>query len=98
MIYPIPQKNNLNGNRISVEAVAVSGDFCSRANKIFDCYNIKTNGEFNVEIKITDRKKTTYIDELSRLTNEKYFVTVTEDKAIIEIVNKKALKYIINPI
>ena len=84
MIYPIPQKNNLNGNKIKVEAVKLSGDFCSRGNKILDCYNIKTDGGFKVEIKITDTKKTTYIDELSRLTNEKYFITVTEDKAIIE--------------
>ena len=36
-------------NKINAEAVKLSGDFCDRGNKIFDCYNIKTDGEFNVE-------------------------------------------------
>ncbi len=84
MIYPIPRKNNLNGNKIKAEAVCVSGDCKDTAKNIFHSYDIKTDGSFNVEIRISDSKKTTYIDELSRLTNEKYFITISEDKAIIE--------------
>ena len=34
---------------------------------------------YTVEIVITDSKKTTYIDELSRLSDEKYFITVNEE-------------------
>ena len=84
MIYPIPRKNNLNGNKIKAEAVCVSGNYKDTAKNIFHSYDIKTDGSFNVEIRISDSKKTTYIDELSRLTNEKYFITISEDKAIIE--------------
>ncbi len=84
MIYPVPQKNNLNGEKININSVSVNGDFKDVAEKIFSSYNIDINNGFNVEIKVSDSKKTTYIDELSRLTDEKYFITVTEEKAIIE--------------
>lgn len=84
MIYPVPQKNNLNGEKININSVSVSGDFKATAEKLFSSYNIKINKGFNVEIKVSDSKKTTYIDELSRLTDEKYFITVTEEKVIIE--------------
>ena len=84
MIYPIPQKNNLNGKAIRLDSVCVAGDFCQQAGKIFACYGIKADGGFNVEIKITNTKRTTYIDELSRISNEKYFITVNEGGALIE--------------
>lgn len=89
MIYPIPQKNNLNGEKINVETVCVSGDYKDTAKNIFHSYDIKTDGSFNVEIRISDSKKTTYIDELSRLTNEKYFITISEEKALIEASSKR---------
>ena len=84
MIYPIPQKNNLNGEKVNIKSVSVSGDFKDLAEKIFSSYNIENKNGFNVEIKVSDSKKTTYIDELSRLTDEKYFITVTEDKVVVE--------------
>ena len=91
MIYPVPQKNNLNGEKVNVKSVAVSGDCTNIANNVFGFFGIGTNGGFNVEIKITDSKKTTYIDELSRLTDEKYFLTVTEDKVIVESSSKRGV-------
>ena len=84
MIYPVPQKNNLNGEKVEIKSVYVSGDCKAIAEKVVSSYNIKSDNGFNVEIKVTDSKKTTYIDELSRLSDEKYFITVTEDKAVIE--------------
>ena len=92
MIYPIPQKNNLNGEEIYVKSVAISGNCIDIANNVFCSFGIETDGGFNVEIKVTDSKKTTYIDELSRLTDEKYFITVTEEKAVIEAYNQAEIE------
>ncbi len=89
MIYPVPQKNNLNGEKINIKSVSVSGDFKDLAKKIFSSYNIKINNSFIVEIKLSDCKKTTYIDELSSLSKEKYFITVTDEKAVIEAATKR---------
>ncbi len=89
MIYPIPQKNNLNGEKVNIKSVSVSGEFKGLAEKIFSSYKIEMKDGFNIEVKVTDSKKTTYIDELSRLTDEKYFITVTEEKAVIEASSKR---------
>ncbi len=91
MIYPVPQKNNLNGEKVNIKSVSVSGDFTDMAEKIFSSYKIETNNGFDVVVKVVDSKKTTYIDELSRLTDEKYFITVTEDKAVIEASSKRGV-------
>ena len=84
MIYPVPQKNNLAGTPAEIKSLAVSGDFSAVANKVFGSYSIPVDGGFNVEIKCVNSKKTTYIDEISRLTDEKYFITVSENGALIE--------------
>ena len=84
MIYPQIQKNNLNGDTVSVNSVCLSGDCLDVAEKMFESYNIKTNGEYNVNVKITNSKKTTYIDEISKVTDEKYIIDVTDNTATIE--------------
>ncbi len=84
MIYPQVQKNNLNGDVVSVKSVCLSGDCLDIAEKIFESYNIKTNGEYNVNVKIINSKKTTYIDEISKVTDEKYIIDVTDNTATIE--------------
>lgn len=84
MIYPIPQKNSLTGTPVEIKTVVFSGDFISVAKNVFGDYSIPADGGFSVEIKCTDSKKTTYIDEISRLTDEKYFITVSENGALIE--------------
>ncbi len=89
MIYPIPQKNNLNGEKINIKSVSVSGDFKDLAEKIFSSYNIEANKGFNVQIKAIDSKKTTYVDQLSRLTKEKYFITVSGEKVVLEASSKR---------
>ena len=84
MIYPQIQKNNLNGDIVSVNSVCLSSDCLDVAEKIFESYNIKTNGEYNVNVKIINSKKTTYIDEISKVTDEKYIIDVTDNTATIE--------------
>ena len=74
MIYPVPQKNNLIGNPVEVKSVVFTGDYVTTAEKVFDGYSISVDGGYAVEIKCVSSKKTTYIDEISRLTDEKYFI------------------------
>jgi len=84
LIYPRIQKNKLDGNAVKVNGVAVSGDCKGKAEKVFKSYGIGTCGDYAVEITISNSKRTTYIDELSALSDEKYFITVTSEKAVIE--------------
>ena len=96
MIYPKVQKNNLNGELISVNAAKFSGDCESIAERVFKENNIDINGEFNVQIKLTDTRKTTYIEELSKLCDEKYFITVTKESALIESSTEKGVFRAVN--
>lgn len=91
MIYPKIQKNHLDGNAVKVSSVRISGDYKEKAEKILGSYGIDTNGEYAVEIKISNTRKTTYIDELSALSSEKYFITVTSEKAVIEAATKRGV-------
>ncbi|MBQ3498307.1 MAG: beta-N-acetylglucosaminidase domain-containing protein [Clostridia bacterium] len=91
MIYPKIQKNHLNGSAVNVSGVCISGDYKDKAEKVLGSYGFDTCGSFTVEIKISDTKKTTYIDELSALNSEKYFITVTSDKAVIEAATKRGV-------
>lgn len=84
MIYPVIQKNDLNGANVKVNAVTVKGEYKDLAEKIFADYGIDFSGGFNVEIKIDNSRRTTYIESESRLSDEKYFITVTENQAVIE--------------
>ena len=91
MIYPIPQKNNLNGESITVKSVTVSGDCKNIAENVFRSYGIGTEGGFKVEIEIADSRKTTYIEETSSLTDEKYFINVNNDGALIETSSERGV-------
>ncbi len=91
MIYPIPQKNNLTGTPVEVKSVLFSGDFTAVAEKVFVGYSIPSDGGFKVEIKCVSSQKTTYIEEISRLTDEKYFMTVSESGALIEASCEKGI-------
>ena len=72
MIYPVPQKLNLNGEKIELKSVSVSGDFKAITEKVFGDYGISVNGGFNVVFRCENSKKTTYAEEICRLTDEKY--------------------------
>ncbi len=89
MIYPGMQKNNLNGAVVVVDSVKVTGDSKALAEKVLLCNGVNVNGTFELQIKITDTRKTTYIEELCRLSDEKYFITVNEDYAVIEAATEK---------
>ncbi len=91
MIHPIPQKNNLTGTPVEIKSLRFSGDFKAVAEKVIEGYSLLSPNGFEVEIRCSDSRKTTYIDEISRLTDEKYFITVSENKAIIEASCKKGV-------
>ena len=84
MIYPIPQKYELNGKEISVKSVSVSGEFKEIAEKVFMDYNIDCNNGFNVIFKYENSKETTYSEETARLTDEKYIINISENEIIIK--------------
>ena len=91
MIYPVIQKNSLSGSHINVNTVSVSGKFSDTVKTVFSNYGINTDGGYSVEIIVTDSKKTTYIDELSRLSDEKYFLYVSENKTVIEASTRRGV-------
>ncbi len=96
MIYPGLQKNELNGKHLNVDSVKISGDFKEIAESVFNRENIKNDGAFDVSIKITDSRKTTYIEEISRISDEKYFITVSENGAVIETSTAKGVFRAVN--
>lgn len=84
MIYPVPQINNLNGETINITSLQIDGEYKTLAQHILSDYGISVTGGFSLEIIVSDSRKTTYIDSLSRLSREKYFINVTDKKIIIE--------------
>ena len=91
MIYPRLQKDFTEGNAISVTGVTVSGEYKEKAEKILGSYSIETCGGFEIEIIISDSRKTTYIEELSKLSDEKYFISISDKKAVIEAATKRGV-------
>ena len=96
MIYPVPQKNNLNGEKLKITSVTVNGEYKDLSEKILAGYGIDISGGFNVEIKIDTGKRVTYIESESRLSDEKYFITVTENNAVIEASCKRGVYRAVN--
>ena len=84
MIYPVPQKNNLNGTSVYISALKVCGEYSETAEKILSEYNIDVADGFSVEIMVSDSRRTTYVEDLSMLSDEKYFITVTDERILIE--------------
>ena len=84
MIYPVPQNNSLNGDVINITSLSFEGEYKALAERISADYGISVNGSFAVEIIVSDSRRTTYIDSLSRLSREKYFITVTAEKITVE--------------
>lgn len=84
MIYPVPQKNNLSGTPIHISSVSVDGEYKDTAEKILAEYGISCTSDFPVRITVCDSRRTTYIEELARLSDEKYFITVSDDGILIE--------------
>ena len=91
MIYPKIQKNFTEGQPIAVTAVSVIGKFKDTAEEIISSYGICTQGNYKVEITISDSRKTTYIEELSRLSDEKYFISINDKKAVIEASTRRGV-------
>ena len=89
MIYPVLQKNNLTGAPVMLKSVKICGSFTELARKIFNDYGIDASEGYKVLIKHSDTRETTYIDELRRLSAEKYVITVKADGVIIEAATEK---------
>ena len=90
MIYPIPQKNELNGNEIIINSVSLSGEFKHIAENVFNSYNIPCNDGFNVVFKYENSKETTYCNETLRLTDEKYIIVVSKNEITVKASCEKA--------
>lgn len=91
MIYPVPQKNGLNGVTLDIRAVSVEGGYKTTVCDILAGYGVDVSGGFAVEIITAKNRRTTYIDELSRLSDEKYFITVNEDRIVIEASSRRGV-------
>lgn len=96
MIYPVPEKINLDGAVVNVDCVAVTGEYKDLAESILSDYAIDVSGSFYVEIKVSNTRKTTYIESLSRISDEKYFITVSQDKALIEASSRRGVFRAVN--
>ena len=96
MIYPVPQKNALNGENIYVKAVTVIGEYKDLAQNILSDYGIDVSGGFSVEIKLNTDRKTTYIETLSRLSDEKYFIRAEKNSAVIEASSRRGVFRAVN--
>ncbi|MBQ4572616.1 MAG: beta-N-acetylglucosaminidase domain-containing protein [Clostridia bacterium] len=90
MIYPIPQKNELTGKKISVKSICLSGEFKEIAEKVFNDYSIPYNIGLSVVFKYENSKETTYCDDISRLTDEKYIIIANENQIIVKTSCEKA--------
>lgn len=84
MIYPIPQKYNLNGENVEIGAVKLSGEFEIIASKVFADCQIPLDGTFNVIFKYVNSKRTTYAEDICCLTDEKYIINIKEDEILVE--------------
>ena len=84
MIYPIPQKNELNGKEISVKSVSLSGEFKDIAEKVFADYAINCHNGLSVVFKYENSKETTYSEETARLTDEKYIIIASENEVVVK--------------
>lgn len=96
MIYPVPEKNELNGLSVDINAVTVSGSHKQTAETILSGYGICTARGFPVEIKVENSRRTTYIEELSRLSDEKYYITVTQESILIEASSRRGVFRAVN--
>lgn len=89
MIFPVPVKINLTQNKITVKSICLAGDCKSPAEKVFKSFGIDLNGSYKIEIKLIDSEKTTYIKELSRLSDEKYFLNISAEGTLVEAATEK---------
>ncbi len=98
MIYPKIRNNNLNGEKVNVKSVKAYGECVDLAERVFADNNIDLNDGYVVEIKIANTRQTTYIDEISEITDEKYIIDVSENQAIITASCEKGVFRALNTI
>lgn len=96
MIYPRIQNNSLKGEIINAASLVFSGDCVELAQRVAGSLGIKCKEGYSVEIKITNSRKTTFIETLSRLTDEKYYITASKDNALIEASSEKGVFRAVN--
>ncbi len=91
MIYPVPQSINCEYNISGSRAITFHGDCLKIANKVQEQYPIPPCRAYSVEIVLKKCKSTEYIDELSRLTDEKYIIELKEDHAVITAATERGV-------
>lgn len=96
MIYPVIQKNNLDSAVVNVTSVSVCGMYKEMAEKILTDYGVAVTGGIKTEIAVVNSRKTTYIESLSRLSDEKYFINVNEDSIMIEASSRRGVFRAVN--
>lgn len=84
MIYPVPQTFTLNPAALDIKGVCVEGEYKETVCAILADYGIDTEGGFAIRIKAEKNRKTTYIEQLSRYSDEKYYITADEKEIVIE--------------
>ena len=96
MIYPKIQRNRLYGKNVYLNSVYFSGDCKDIAERVFLKNGIGIDGTFEIIIKIRDTRKTTYIEDISKISDEKYFITVAETGAVVEASTEKGIFRAVN--
>lgn len=92
MIFPIPQKMIINKRIDTPLRFSFSGNETLFAKSLFEKNGVSVSDKgYKIEIKVKDCEKTSYISELSRLTDEKYFISLCENGALVETSTKKGV-------
>lgn len=92
MIFPKPQKLCLQRKISTPSGFKITGDETAFSQKILSGNGINTfDGTYTVEIKIEDTEETSYIAQLSALTDEKYYIYLGEKDCRIVTSCKKGL-------
>lgn len=89
MIYPVPQKNNLNGILLDVKAVSVAGEYKETVCDVLAEYGVDIAGGLSVEIIKDTAHDFAFIEELSRVSDEKYFIKAQENKIVLTVSSRR---------
>lgn len=85
MIYPVPQKNELNGMPVRINSVSIKGDYDDLVKDILSDYGIAVSGGFDVDVQLIAD------EEINSPCCEKYFLKVNENRVVIEAFSRRGV-------
>ncbi len=91
MIYPVLQKENLSNKKIQAEALLFTGECLKTAEFVRSQYGISEGDGYIVNIEISADEKLTFCEKLSKKSSEKYFIKITENKAVITAFSQRGV-------